>query len=284
MALTKISTGGVKDDAASQAKIADEAVDEARLQVSNAGSNGQFLSKQSGNTGGLTWATPTSYTHPNHSGEVTSTADGAQVIADDVVDEANLKVSNAPTNGHVLTAQSGNTGGLTWAAPSGGIATEYDALWLGGDNAYTDSDRWGNSHIGQGSASRGTLARVTNLSPVGNGVSVSGGNNPGYITFPSAGMWKIDWNLQVKRDTAGDYDIKMRVFHSTDSGSNFSVQAPEAVLAMDTYSGGVLRTNFTFFLNVTDASTHRIFLALYNSLGYDFQVSKNTLVQFSKIA
>ena len=58
MALTKISTGGVKDDAASQAKIADEAVDEARLQISNAGSNGQFLSKQSGNTGGLTWATP----------------------------------------------------------------------------------------------------------------------------------------------------------------------------------------------------------------------------------
>ena len=56
MALTKISTGGVKDDAASQAKIADEAIDEARLQVSNAGTNGQFLSKQSGNTGGLTWA------------------------------------------------------------------------------------------------------------------------------------------------------------------------------------------------------------------------------------
>ena len=57
MALTKISTGGVKDDAASQAIIADEAVDEARLQISNAGTNGQFLSKQSGNTGGLTWAT-----------------------------------------------------------------------------------------------------------------------------------------------------------------------------------------------------------------------------------
>jgi hypothetical protein len=56
MALTKISTGGVKDDAASQAKIADEAIDEARLQISNAGTNGQFLSKQSGNTGGLTWA------------------------------------------------------------------------------------------------------------------------------------------------------------------------------------------------------------------------------------
>ena len=118
MALTKISTGGVKDDAASQAKIADEAIDEARLQISNAGTNGQFLQKSSG-TGGLTWATPpdnnTVYTHPNHSGEVTSTGDGATVIADNIVDEANLKVSNTPTNGQFLSAQSGNTGGLTWA-------------------------------------------------------------------------------------------------------------------------------------------------------------------------
>ena len=118
MALTKISTGGVKDDAASQAKIADEAVDEARLQISNAGSNGEFLQKQSGNTGGLTWAAANQYTHPNHSGEVTSTGDGATVIADNIVDEANLKVSNAPTNGHFLSAQSGNTGGLTWAEVS----------------------------------------------------------------------------------------------------------------------------------------------------------------------
>ncbi len=55
------------------------------------------------------------YVHPNHSGEVTSTADGATVIADNIVDEANLKISNSPTNGYFLSAQSGNTGGLTWA-------------------------------------------------------------------------------------------------------------------------------------------------------------------------
>jgi len=174
MALTKISTGGVKDDAVTAGKIpanaigsseiandavdqgaiADEAVDEARLQISNAGTNGQFLSKQSGNTGGLTWSDGASegtevkstgesgtakflrvdgdgtcswqvppdnntvYTHPNHSGEVTSTGDGATVIADNIVDEANLKVSNTPTNGQVLSAQSGNTGGLTWTTIS----------------------------------------------------------------------------------------------------------------------------------------------------------------------
>ena len=76
MGLTKITAKSVKDDeittdqiahatitstnlandSCTQDKIADEAVDEARLQVSNAGSNGQFLQKQSGDSGGLTWA------------------------------------------------------------------------------------------------------------------------------------------------------------------------------------------------------------------------------------
>ena len=36
-------------------------------------------------------------------------------LADNTVDEANLKVSNTPTNGYFLSAQSGNTGGMTWA-------------------------------------------------------------------------------------------------------------------------------------------------------------------------
>ena len=39
--------------------MSSESVDEDNLHISNAGSNGQFLSKQSGNSGGLTWATPT---------------------------------------------------------------------------------------------------------------------------------------------------------------------------------------------------------------------------------
>jgi hypothetical protein len=37
-------------------------------------------------------------------------------IADQAINEAKLQISNAPTNGYMLTAQSGNTGGLTWAA------------------------------------------------------------------------------------------------------------------------------------------------------------------------
>ena len=52
-------------------------------------------------------------TNATHSGEVTGAT--ALTIADNVVDEANLKVSNAPTNGYFLSAQSGDTGGMTWA-------------------------------------------------------------------------------------------------------------------------------------------------------------------------
>ena len=47
---------GIADDAVVQAAVADDAVNEARLQVSNTPTNGYFLSAQSGNTGGLTWA------------------------------------------------------------------------------------------------------------------------------------------------------------------------------------------------------------------------------------
>ena len=56
LAANAVTVSEITDDAVTQAKIADDAVNEARLQISNAGSNGQFLSKQSGNTGGLTWA------------------------------------------------------------------------------------------------------------------------------------------------------------------------------------------------------------------------------------
>ena len=57
-------------------------------------------------------------TNATHSGEVTGAT--ALTIADNIVDEANLKVSNSPTNGYMLTAQSGASGGLTWAEAGGG--------------------------------------------------------------------------------------------------------------------------------------------------------------------
>ena len=139
MALTQVKTTGIADDAVTEAKVANDAIGIAEMKTGtdgqiityNAsgnpttvgpGTDGQVLTSTGAGSPPAFETLPASnnYVHPNHSGEVTSTADGAQVIADDVVDEANLKVSNSPTNGYFLSAQSGNTGGLTWAEAGGG--------------------------------------------------------------------------------------------------------------------------------------------------------------------
>jgi len=111
--------------------IADDQVTYAKIQ--NVSATDRILGRDSSGAGIIEEITPANvrtminvadganaYTHPNHSGEVTSTADGATVIANNIVDEANLKVSNDPTNGYVLTAQSGDTGGMTWQAAAAG--------------------------------------------------------------------------------------------------------------------------------------------------------------------
>ena len=141
-------------------KVADDSIPEVKLDIHNAPATDKFLKytsngmewsdgasegtdvKSTGESGTAkflrvdgdgtcSWQVPpdnnTVYTHPNHSGEVTSTADGAQTIASNVVDEDNLKVSNSPTNGQFLQAQSGNTGGLTWADVSAAPEVELTA-------------------------------------------------------------------------------------------------------------------------------------------------------------
>ena len=121
-----ITAADIGANAVGNSEMADDAVGIAELSATGTASNTTFL------RGDNSWVVPTDtntvYTHPNHSGEVTSTADGAQVVVDNIIDEANLKVSNAPTNGYVLTAQSGNTGGLTWAEAGGGPSLGTDSI------------------------------------------------------------------------------------------------------------------------------------------------------------
>ena len=90
----------------------------------------------SGTAASLTAGTVT--TNANLTGEVTSSGNTA-TIANDIIQEGNLQVSNAPTNGYVLTARSGVTGGYTWEAAAGGfVATADDHLDMTG--AYSIHD------------------------------------------------------------------------------------------------------------------------------------------------
>lgn len=146
-------------------------------------------------------ASANNYVHPNHSGEVTSTADGATVIADNVVDEANLKISNSPTNGYVLTAQSGNTGGLTWA--------QVDALPSQSSNSgkflTTDgtNSSWAVLDTDANSTSKGLYEHANTISA--NYAITSGNNaltagpisiNSGItVTIPSGSTWVISQEI-----------------------------------------------------------------------------------------
>ena len=114
---------------------ADQTNAEIRAAVEAASDSNVFTDADHTKLNGIA-ASANNYTHPNHSGEVTSSADGATVVADNVIDEANLKVSNSPTDGYFLSAQSGNTGGLTWATVSAGSDTTYTHTWQdSSDNA-----------------------------------------------------------------------------------------------------------------------------------------------------
>ena len=67
-------------------------------------------------------------------------------MSSESVDEDNLKVSNSPTNGYYLQAQSGNAGGMTWAA----VSQYTTPLTTEGDILYRDGS--GDARLAKGSA------------------------------------------------------------------------------------------------------------------------------------
>ena len=136
-----ITTAKILDSNVTTAKIADDAVTADKLANSinsaitaNTAKTGITSSQASAIT-----ANTAKVTNATHSGEVTGAT--ALTIADNIVDEANLKVSNSPTNGYNLVARSGNTGGMTWEAAAGGNTPGFSAYkssnQSASDNSYT---------------------------------------------------------------------------------------------------------------------------------------------------
>ena len=124
-----VETGMIADDAVTAAKLANSINAEITANTAKTGITSSQASAivantaktgiTSGQTSAIT-ANTAKVTNATHSGEVTGAT--ALTIADNVVDEANLKV-NSPTNGYVLTAQSGQSGGLLWAEAASGNTT-----------------------------------------------------------------------------------------------------------------------------------------------------------------
>ncbi len=118
-------------------------------------------------------------------------------MSSDSVDEDNLKISNSPTNGQFLSAQSGNTGGMTWATvdalPSqGGNSGKFlttDATNASWAVLNTDSNTTTKSLYEMANAIASNYTIATNYNAVSAGpITV---NNGVSVTVPSGSTWVI---------------------------------------------------------------------------------------------
>jgi len=160
-------------DAVTGAKIADNAIDsehytDGSIDTAHIGDDQVTADKLANSINTEIAANTAKTTNATHSGEVTGAT--ALTIADNVVDEANLKVSNAPTNGYFLSAQSGDTGGLTWAEVASGNTTS-NGLY---EHAHTISANY--------SITSGNNALTAGPITINTGVSV---------TVPTGSTWVI---------------------------------------------------------------------------------------------
>ena len=134
-------------------------------------------------------------TNATHTGEVTGST--ALTIVDNIVDEANLKVSNDPSNGYFLSAQSGATGGMTWA--------EVDALpsQSGNSGKYLTTNgsaaSWAVLDTDANTTTKGLYEHAHTIS---SNYTISSGNNAFSagditinsgisVTIPSSSQWVI---------------------------------------------------------------------------------------------
>ena len=104
------------------ALMSSESVDEDNLHISNSGSNGQFLSKQSGDSGGLTWATPTS------ASTATSSATGVIKIEDD---------TDQSVAANTVSTTAGRTYGLQLNSSDQGVV---NVPWTDTNTTYSVTD------------------------------------------------------------------------------------------------------------------------------------------------
>ena len=128
----------------------DETVSEAKLQVSNSPINGYFLSAQSGNTGGLTWAAPVATSCTGNSATATALATARTINGTSFDGTANITVTAAAgtltgntLNSSVVTSSLTSLGDLSGLTVNGDMSltgANYNVLWDKSDNALEFGD------------------------------------------------------------------------------------------------------------------------------------------------
>tara|TARA_R100000231_G_scaffold7754_1_gene10635 strand:+ start:362 stop:1375 length:1014 start_codon:yes stop_codon:yes gene_type:complete len=170
--------------------------------------------------------------------KLTGTVSQSQ-IADQAINEAKLQISNAPTNGYMLTAQSGNTGGLTWAeAGSGAMELLSSATRTSGSvgqvymTDFMDSTKYisyiahcsfknagnGNNQFFNFTSSGGTTMEATNYYGAGNAVKNANGSLSNNTREIATNENKVSWVATASTRVAFMEFVMHPIGVTTDSG------------------------------------------------------------------
>ena len=162
------------------------------------------------------------------------------MIADAQVDESKLKISNAPTNGYFLSAQSGGSGGMTWAEAGGGITVSHQ--W-----------RLTTSFTGEAIPIASNWEQVDTDGYGGIGSVMS--QSSGIFTFPETGIYYISFGVN---STLNGNDRAVGSFIQTTTDNSSYSTASQGTTFINT-PGSVAYANafMDFMFDVTNVSTHK---------------------------